>query len=64
MKQKMIYSLMFVLTLIGCQNPLTNHGKDYASDIVAIYSDSTHHTLIFWVSDMIMCSLSIVIFPL
>jgi len=48
MKQKIIISVLFVMGLLGCNNPLTDHGADYSSEIIAIYNDVSHHKLIFF----------------
>jgi hypothetical protein len=48
MKEKIIISIVLVLALLGCRNPLTDHGEDYSSKIVAIYNDTSHHKLIFF----------------
>ena len=49
--QKVVAKWMFLVGLIllaGCQNPLTDHGEDYASRIHAIYADTPKTTLLFF----------------
>jgi len=48
MKLKIIISIVLVLALLGCRNPINDHGDDYSSRIVATYHDSSHHELIFF----------------
>ena len=38
---------LFLVLLNGCNNPLTDHGADYASRIHAIYADSAKHTTVY-----------------